>query len=75
MTMETYHWERKQLTEPPTTLSIIRTLPEGDSSGSDTSLPSSTDYAVHVFGSRRPTGCCGCGSHRHGATGARRFTL
>lgn len=30
MTMETYHWERKHLTEPRTTLSIIRTLPEGD---------------------------------------------
>jgi len=30
MTMETYHWERKHLTDPPTTLSIMRTLPEGD---------------------------------------------
>jgi hypothetical protein len=30
MTMETYHWERKHLTEPPTTLSIMRSLPEGD---------------------------------------------
>jgi len=27
MTMETYHWERKHLTEPPTTLSIMRTYP------------------------------------------------
>ena len=30
MTMETYHWERKHLTDPPTTLSIMRTLPDGD---------------------------------------------
>jgi hypothetical protein len=30
MTMETYHWEHKHLTDPPTTLSIMRTLPEGD---------------------------------------------
>ena len=30
MTMETYHWERKHLTDPPTTLSIVRTLPDGD---------------------------------------------
>ena len=30
MTMQTYHWERKHLTKPTTTLSIIRTLPEGD---------------------------------------------
>ena len=30
MTMETYHWERKHLTDPPTTLSITLTVPEGD---------------------------------------------
>jgi hypothetical protein len=30
MTMETYHWERQHLTDPPTTLSIMRTLPDGD---------------------------------------------
>ena len=30
MTMETYHWEHKHLTDPPTTLSIMRTLPDGD---------------------------------------------
>ena len=30
MTMETYHWERKHESDPPVSLSIIRTLPEGD---------------------------------------------
>ena len=45
MTMETYHWERKHLTEPPTTLSIMRTLPEGDWSvrSEDWTLPA--DFA------------------------------
>jgi len=30
MTMETYHWERKHESDPPVSLSIIRTLPNGD---------------------------------------------
>ena len=30
MTMETYHWERKHLADQPFTLSVMRTLPEGD---------------------------------------------
>ena len=30
MTMETYHWERTHQSDPPMTLSIVRTLPEGD---------------------------------------------
>jgi len=30
MTMETYHWERKHQSDPPMSVSIMRTLPEGD---------------------------------------------
>ena len=30
MTMETYHWERTHQVEPPVSVSIMRTLPEGD---------------------------------------------
>lgn len=30
MTMETYHWERKHRSDPPISVSIIRTLPEGN---------------------------------------------
>jgi hypothetical protein len=30
MTMESYQWQRKHLSSPPATLSIMRTLPEGD---------------------------------------------
>ncbi len=30
MTMETYHWERTHQSEPPLTISIMRSLPEGD---------------------------------------------
>ena len=30
MTMATYHWERKHQLEPPISVSIMRTLPEGD---------------------------------------------
>jgi len=30
MTMETYHWERKHQSDPPITVSITRTLPEGN---------------------------------------------
>lgn len=30
MTMETYHWERKHQSDPPLSVSIMRTLPEGN---------------------------------------------
>jgi len=30
MTMETYHWEKKHQSDPPMSVSIMRTLPEGD---------------------------------------------
>ena len=30
MTMETYHWERKHQSDPPMSVSIMRTLPEGN---------------------------------------------
>jgi hypothetical protein len=30
MTMETYHWERKHQSDPPVSISIIRTLPDGN---------------------------------------------
>jgi hypothetical protein len=30
MTMETYHWERKHQSDPPLSISIVRTLPEGN---------------------------------------------
>ena len=30
MTMETYHWERKHQLDSPLTLSIMRSLPDGD---------------------------------------------
>jgi len=30
MTMETYHWERKHQSDPPVSVSIMRTLPAGD---------------------------------------------
>ena len=30
MTMETYHWERKHQSDPPVSVSVMRTLPEGD---------------------------------------------
>ena len=33
MTMETYHWERTHQSDPPVSLSIIRTLPDGDWTG------------------------------------------
>ena len=30
MTMETYHWERKHQSHPPMSLSVMRSLPQGD---------------------------------------------
>jgi len=30
MTMETYRWQRRHLTAPPLTVSIMRSLPAGD---------------------------------------------
>jgi hypothetical protein len=30
MTMETYRWQRRHLTTPPLTVSIMRSLPAGD---------------------------------------------
>lgn len=30
MTMETYHWEKKHQSDPPMSVSIVRTLPEGN---------------------------------------------
>jgi len=51
MTMQTYHWERKHLTEPPTTLSIMRTLPEGDWTvrSEDWTLPVEFDSVTTAF--------------------------
>jgi hypothetical protein len=30
MTMETYRWRRRHLTDPPLTVSVMRHLPDGD---------------------------------------------
>ncbi len=76
MTMETYQWERKHRTSPPATLSIMRTLPDGNWTvrSDDWTLPAefATRYdtldaaraaADKIVGERSPHDCSqqGCG--------------
>ena len=47
MTMETYHWERKHEADPPVSISVMRSLPDGDWTVRSEEAPLPSDFPTH----------------------------